>query len=144
MTQKISELDLGMVAMQAQPPVSDVEAVLDAATVPSDCDDCVTVGAPTVNSKNVVVYADKISSVSFDETELIAFFDVTLCVAIIAEDGKSKTYQVVKRIGIDKQRIAAEAEKTIPITIVESQQKITEDKQRVETVKRARRLAGLD
>jgi hypothetical protein len=57
----------------------------------------------------------------------------------------SKTYQVVKRIGIDKARIAAEVENAQPMSIVEAQPEVKPDptKYVLTEVERMRRLAGL-
>ena len=143
MDQQVSELELSMVAQA--PATAVVPPMADAASVmPSDNTGVMAVGNPVVDAKRVTIYADKISPVSFDDSEAVAAFDVVFCVGVSCEDGKTKTYQVVKRIGIDKQRIAAEAERSAPVTVVESKQTTINEQQKVDAVKRARRLAGLD
>jgi len=75
--------------------------------------------------------------------DAVAVFDVVFSVGIDCGDGVTKTYQVVKRIGIDKCKIACDAECTTPVSVVESknEQKLAEA---AATKKRFRVLAGLE
>lgn len=110
--------------------------------MPSDDYDSITIGAPTssCDPSCVSVWAESITPVSPTDGG-IAVFDVVLSVGIRSEDGMtSKTYKVVKRIGMDKVKLASQAECSAPVSIVE-QQKVDDAKA---TAKRFRRLAGLE
>lgn len=108
----------------------------------------VTIGAPapaTVDPTTVTVYANSINPISYSgDSTGIAAFDVVFSVGLACADGSCKTYQVVKRIGIDKCKIAAEVENSTPVSIVEAKVEETSNQKINETVSRARRLAGLE
>lgn len=112
-----------------------------------ETDQTTTIGSPDTSPelKNISVYAQSINPVSFDQNAEVAAFDIVFSVGVYCGE-TSKTYQVVKRIGIDKKKIASEVESTSPMSIVENK---TEEKPAVkeglsETARRARRLAGLE
>lgn len=106
------------------------------------------IGSPApaaVDPKMISVYANSINPISFSsDADGIAAFDVVFSVGVHCGDS-SKTYQVVKRIGIDKARIAAEVENAQPMSIVEAQAEVKPDptKYVLTEVERMRRLAGL-
>lgn len=131
-----------------------VATAADIAPAPADSamstvnDMSMTIGSPAsaaVDPKMITVFANSINACSFsgDENGIVAF-DIVFSVGVMCGD-TSKTYQVVKRIGIDKARIAAEVENVQPMSIVEAQPaQVVEDKKQVITeVQRMRRLAGL-
>ena len=102
-----------------------------------------------MDPSKITVYAGSISSVSYGETDPIACFDVVFTVGMNC-DGRSETYQVVKRIGIDKVKIAAQASAGSPVSVVESVKPVEVVKESKQTksvitdVQKFRRLAGLD
>lgn len=102
----------------------------------------VVMGAPYTAWKpeDVTVYANSINPVSSmgSTGSPVVAFDVVFSVGINCGEGQCKTYQVVKRIGIDKCKMAADAESSTPVSIVESK------KPGVDTAKRFRILAGLE
>ena len=109
-----------------------------------------TIGSPVsapVDPASVTVYANSINPISYNgDSTGIAAFDVVFSVGIACADGSCKTYQVVKRIGIDKCKIASEVENSAPMSIVEAKIENTETaKPKLsESASRARRLAGLE
>jgi len=122
-------------------------APADSAMAPAG-DMTMAIGSPApaaVDPKSITVYANGINAVSFSSDENgIAAFDIVFSVGVNCGDS-SKTYQVVKRIGIDKARIAAEVENTQPMSIVEAVAEVKPDptKYVLSEVERMRRLAGL-
>lgn len=110
------------------------------APVPTDS---VVVGAPAAyhDPARVTVWTDSITPANLDAADAgVAAFDIVFCVGISCEDGSCKTYKVVKRIGVDKCKIACEAECSSPVSVVES--KNTDGAN--QTAKRFRILAGLE
>lgn len=110
-------------------------------------DSSVTIGTPATYSdpSSVTVYANSITPTSYNaDASGMATFDVVFSVGINCGDGTCKTYQVVKRIGIDKARIAADVEHAAPVSIVENKKEEANKTALNETVSRARRLAGLE
>lgn len=98
--------------------------------------------APMPSCADVSVYAQTISPTSYTADDPLATFDVVFSVGIYDKDTQStRTYQVVKRIGVDKLKLAAEAEKTSVLSVVES--KATE-KAPSATARRFKTLAGLE
>jgi hypothetical protein len=115
---------------------------------PSAPETSVVIGDPStaVDSSMVSVFANTISPVTYgQDSNGIACFDVVFSVGVTCEDGSCKTYQVVKRIGIDKSKIASDAMNTAPVSIVEAKKEVETKKPQVnESAKRARQLAGLE
>lgn len=109
-------------------------------------DTTMAIGTPAsvTPCERITVYANQITPIEYaNSASPVACFDVVFSVGVQCEDGSCKTYQVVKRIGIDKCRIAAEVENSAPVSIVEA--KKPDEKVKVsEAVVRARRLAGLE
>jgi hypothetical protein len=69
----------------------------------------------------VSAYAQSISPVTYQGGDAIAKFDVVFSVACTCPDsGNLSTYQVVKRIGIDRAKIGQEARNNVPVSIVEA------------------------
>lgn len=108
-------------------------------------DATIAVGSPVDqhNAADITVFANSITPVSYGAAnEEVAAFDVVFSVGINC-DGVSKTYQVVKRIGVDKCKIACEASCSTPVSIVESKSEALKE-EAAATAKRFRRLAGLE
>lgn len=85
---------------------------------------------PSMDPSKITVYAGNISPVSYSDTDPISCFDVVFTVGI-NDGGSSKTYQVVKRIGIDKIKIAAQASAGAPVSVVEGIKPVDPDGQYV-------------
>jgi hypothetical protein len=143
MSTKLDEFSLSSIPFVATP--SEVPA--DSAMAPTG-DATIAIGSPApavVDPKMISVYANSINPISYSgEADGVAAFDIVFSVGVMCGDS-SKTYQVVKRIGIDKARIAAEVENAQPMSIVEATPapKVEEKKQVITEVQRMRRLAGL-
>ena len=110
-------------------------------------DPSMVMGSPTVNpsmeAKDVTVYANSINPVAYTGDSAIVAFDVIFSVATICpESGRTETYQVVKRIGVDKMKLAHEAKSATPVSIVEAKQSAPAE-QFLVSKERARRIAGL-
>jgi hypothetical protein len=95
----------------------------------------------------ITVYSTSISPVSYSDSDTLACFDVVFSVGINCGEGSSKTYQIVKRIGIDKLKIAAQVQNNQPVSVVENapvkdvKKPVTES---ISHAKRMRTLAGLE
>lgn len=148
MNQRTNEMAINL-PMVSPSPVGDTEAgdyyPSEVPTVEPEIDTSVVIGSPD-NSRHpscVTVYADSITaSGSYDPENGVCAFDVVFSVGI--QDGDtSKTYRVVKRIGIDKVKLACDAECSTPVSIVEH---MTEAKKAASaaTAKRFRQIAGLE
>lgn len=135
---KLSEMH-----MDVDTSMAPVNPVYPTAEMPAD--DVVSIGSPPpVMEKRVSVYANNITPVSYgDDNSPLCCFDVVFSVGVGCEDGTTKTYQVVKRIGIDKMKICAEAEAGTPVSIVEDK-KEQPTKFVISESKRFRILAGLE
>ena len=136
------------------PPVG----VVDVPSPVQDMGDSMVVGAPQHDHDpaKVTVYANNISPVTGNwnqpvpsdggpapEVSPVAVFDIVFSVGVDCGGGVTKTYQVVKRIGIDKCKIACEAECSTPVSVVESQSEELKA-EAAATKKRFRILAGLE
>lgn len=113
---------------------------------PDSNDSTIAIGTPVGTqgeSKNITVYANSISTVSYGDNDPVVAFDVVFSVGIVCpESGSTKTYQVVKRIGIDRQKMAADAEYGAPVSIVEAKT-VAEPGAFLTNTARLRALAGL-
>jgi hypothetical protein len=69
----------------------------------------------------VNVYSQSITPVSYQGDDPIVKFDILFSVSCTCPDsGNVSTYQVVKRIGVDRQKLAQQAKESVPITVVEA------------------------
>lgn len=99
---------------------------------------------PMMDPSKITIYAGNITPISYADTDPIACFDVVFTVGM-QSDGASKTYQVVKRIGIDKCKLALQASSGSPVSVVEAVQPPKQEKKPViSEIKKFRRLAGLE
>lgn len=141
MPQTTNEMAINLPMIGVPPMGADTEAPMPEPEI----DTSVVVGSPD-NSRPasvISVYADSITpSGSYDETSTVCTFDVVFSVGI-REGDTSKTYRVVKRIGIDKVKLACDAECSSPVAIVEH---ATEAKKALAAAqaKRMRQIAGLE
>ncbi|MBT9137510.1 MAG: hypothetical protein DDT31_00041 [Syntrophomonadaceae bacterium] len=94
-------------------------------------------------ASNITVNPNGITTAQFGGNEEVAHFDIVFTVCINCGDGVSKTYQVVKRIGVDKCKIAQEASYSTPVSIVESKNTALQEEASA-TRTRFRKLAGLE
>lgn len=142
MSEQTNEMALSVVSAPAMGVVGgDVGISLPS---PSPEMNSIAIGSPSRehDPKNITVYSNSITPVSYQSADEVAAFDVVFSVGIMCEDGSSKTYQVVKRIGIDKCKIACEAECSTPVSIVESKRAAIAEA--AATKSRFRKLAGLE
>lgn len=98
--------------------------------------------------RTISVYANSINPVSYNVADEVACFDIVFSVGVMDGDGSScTTYQVVKRIGIDKSKIANEVKDSTPVTVVEAsaapKKVINEGRSKPSELERFRRIAGL-
>lgn len=138
MSEQVNEMNLPVISL----PVMGTQGMDD--NQPA-ADSSITVGTPgQVHSPACVsVYAESIAACgAYDPTCGVATFDIVFNVGVL-EGNTSKTYRVVKRIAIDKCKIACEAECAPPISVVETKA----EEKKAETaaaVKRFKILAGLE
>lgn len=157
MTTKLNEFSLNLPVQTMGPEESAPDVYVttqaysdDAAVVLSPDNDhsAMTIGNPIAadaqDPKMISVYASTISAQSYGADDAVAAFDVVFSVGIACADGTSKTYQVVKRIGIDKVKIAAEVSSGVPVSIVEAKEEKASPKLVISEAKRFRILAGLE
>jgi len=113
--------------------------------VSSYSDETMVIGSPDVSRQpaDVSICAENIQPCGgYDPECEVCTFDVVFNVCI-REGDTSKTYRVIKRIGIDKVKLACEAECSAPVSIVESKAAALKE-QADATTRRFRHLAGLD
>lgn len=145
MADTTNEMNLPMISAPAMGVTGDVTASLSPVVAYDDAEDAtIAVGSPVDkhDPANITVYANSITPVQYGGGEEVAAFDVVFSVGINC-DGVSKTYQVVKRIGVDKCKLACEAASSTPVSIVESKSAALKE-EAAATAKRFRRLAGLE
>lgn len=161
MTTKVNEFSIDLPMASLPPMAPPIDYVMDngygasSASVmsPSGVGDDVSIAVGDVaetdssmDPSKIAVYAATITPVSYGDADPIACFDVVFTVGVNC-DGASKTYQVVKRIGIDKCKIAAQASASSPVSVVEDVKPVVKESQQTKPVKSEleifRRLAGL-
>lgn len=99
-------------------------------TMPGDTvDSSIAIGNPItkdLDPSSITVYANSINPVSSMGDSAIVAFDVVFSVSCVCPDsGRTSTYQVVKRIGVDKMKMANDAKMSTPISIVEAKKQST-------------------
>ena len=109
-------------------------------------DPAIVMGSPdtgALDPKNVTVYANSINPVSYMGDSTIVAFDVVFSVGCVCpESGRTETYQVVKRIGVDKMKLANDAKSSTPVSIVEAKVPAAPEKFLI-SKERMRTIAGL-
>ena len=99
--------------------------------------------AGNITPANVCVYADGINPVSYMGDAPIVTFDVVFSVAITCPVTNTvETYKVVKRIGVDRLKMAECAKMSMPVAVLEQKQPIAEAKA-LYSASDMRRLAGV-
>lgn len=144
MAKTTNEMNLPMISASALGVVGDVQATMTAPEM--DYDDSITIGSPmsSYEPSAVTVYANSINPVTYAmSNDNITAFDIVFSVGVNCGDS-TKTYQVVKRIGIDKMKLAAAAESSTPVSVVEEKKSKALKEDAEATRKRFRRLAGLE
>ena len=142
-----NEMNLPMISAPAMGVTGDVNMAMDTsmdAAYGPEVDTSVAIGSPMNDhdASSITVYSNSISPVSYSAAQGdVAAFDIVFSVGITCPDGSCKTYQIVKRIGIDKCKIAHEAECSTPVSVVENKSELKEAAEA--TKQRFRRLAGL-
>lgn len=149
MTTNTNEMDGAY--LPAAPTADDIEISLpsDAVTTddgsPVEINKDVSISNPVSNMirpEMVYVYTNHITPVSTTPENTVVYFDVIFSVSITEENtDTTSTHQVVKRIGIDKMKLANDAKMTTP-TMVESKKPVNEG-QSLTTTNRLKALAGL-
>lgn len=127
-TSKIDEFAINLPVSSPAPDYAVADGYAGASSVvmapAGDTTSSIAIGAPMaepVDPKTITVYANSINPISYNgEADGVAAFDIVFSVGVSCGDGSCKTYQVVKRIGIDKTKIAAEVESESPMSIVEA------------------------
>ena len=100
-------------------------------------------GAMGISPANVCIYADCINPISYMGDDPIIAFDVVFSVAVTCpETNTIETYKVVKRIGVDRMKMADQAKSTTPVSVLEAKDEGAEKAKAAQKV-RARQLAGL-
>jgi hypothetical protein len=145
MAETTNEMNMPMISAPAMGVVGgDVQSVMTAPEM--SYDSSIAIGAPTngYDVSAITVYANTISPVTYAAAnDTIVAFDIVFSVGINCGDS-TKTYQVVKRIGIDKCKLACEAESSTPVSVVEAKKSDALKEEAAATRKRFRRLAGLE
>lgn len=148
MTQATNEMVLSMISAPVMGVGGTTTSTEQGTAMQDDVEmsDSMVIGAPASmhDPKSITVYANSINPVSYSgDVDGVAAFDVVFSVGMNCADGTCKTYQVVKRIGIDKIKIAHEAESSTPVSIVEARVEAKKAAALAEA-KRFRVLAGLE
>lgn len=139
MTTEVNELDgsyLPGAHMPPSPSADDIEVTLPSDAITKDDGENaplagdtaasadITVSNPVTHDldpKQVYVYANSINPVSSMDDSTIVSFDVVFSVSCTdPNNGTASTYQVVKRIGVDKMKMVNDAKMSTPISIVEA------------------------
>lgn len=119
-------------------------------TTNGEPDETVVIGSPVdeiekCDAAQINVYSSSFTASEYGPSDSnIVSFDVVFTVTISDNNSTNcKTYQVVKRIGVDKCKLAAEASSGTPISIIEAK-KVVDQKPILSEAKRFKRLAGLE
>jgi len=139
---KLNEMDDGYASSSIPSvPQPEMTVELPMATIGGDSAIAsVETTTPTeIDPDSVNVYALGVTNASTSEGNILAF-DVNFSVSFTCPDtGTFSTYQVIKRIGVDKMKMVHEAKMSTPITIVEAKKPETF----VHSADRIKALAGL-
>jgi hypothetical protein len=105
---------------------------------------------PEVNASacdHIGVYMDSAQVMNYDPRSPAVLVDMVLSVSVADPNtGSLKTYKMVKRISMDKCKLACDAERLTPVQVVEAEDDPLEIAQIMEqfyAAKRAREIAGL-
>ncbi len=121
-------------------PVTTVGPVVDmtaAVAVPQDVD--------TTKHDHINVYVDSASAVNYNPADPNVLVDLVLSVSISDYDaGSSKSYKLIKRLSLDKCKLACEAEGVTPHVVESLDEDFTEIMEAFYAAKRAREVAGIN
>lgn len=125
MTNQVNEFDDTVgAAFEPNPQVAEMPLAGMEITTDDSSDGSIAIGNPVAQGRDpssISVYAASINPCTYGQGEsAIAAFDVVFTVGCIDPDGRSTTYQVVKRIGVDKMKLMNDAMATTPVSIVEA------------------------
>ena len=141
MSNQVNEFAINLPVVNVAPAGADVPAQEPAPAV----DPSMVIGSPD-NARApscISIYAETITaSGSYDSESPVCTFDVVFNVGI-REGETSKTYRVIKRIGIDKVKLACDAECSAPVSIVEEKAEAKKALAAAQA-KRMRQIAGLE
>jgi len=152
MAETTNEMNLPIISAPAMGVTGDIAASMYAPDansvppVPPVPDETMVIGSPDNgrDPSQITVYSQSITPVSYNENAgSVAAFDIVFSVGINCGEGVTKTYQVVKRIGIDKVKLACDAECSTPVSIVETKSDALKEEAAAQR-RRFRRLAGLE
>jgi hypothetical protein len=144
MSNPVNEMAINL-PMVSVTPVAPAPAGYSDLDVAPQADSAITIGSPSTSRHPscISVYAESISMAgAYDPDSESCMFDVVFNVGI-REGETSKTYRVVKRISLDKVKLACDAECSAPISVVEHAEE-AKKAQAAQTAKRFRILAGLE
>jgi hypothetical protein len=113
--------------------------------VQSTASDSMVMGVPETHRSphQIYVYAESITPAGNTDSESgVCAFDVVFCVCV-TEQNCTKTYKVIRRIAVDKVKLACEAECIPPISVVEDKE-IERKNAAIAQAKRMRQIAGLE
>jgi hypothetical protein len=134
---------VGTAGMETNPtPVPDQPSPVDVTasyTLPA--------GVDASACDHIGVYMDSAQVMNYDPKSPIVLVDMVLSVSVTdPSTGSSKNYKMVKRISMDKCKLACDAEHLTPVQVVEAEDDPLEVAQIMEqfyAAKRAREIAGL-
>lgn len=102
-----------------------------------------TVANNDMTPSSISVYAHSINPTSYMGDDNIASFDVIFSISITDQaTGSITTHQVVKRIGVDKMKMAYNAKMTTPVSVVEAKKPAPKEESRISS-DRIKALAGV-
>lgn len=119
----------------AMEPCADMTAKM---TMPADID--------PMSCDHIGVYVDSANVVNYDPSNPMVCVDMVMTVTITPPgSGATSSYKMVKRISMDKVKLACQAECETPISVVEEETPEQVDKMMAEfyAAQRARELSGL-
>lgn len=145
MSNAVNEMAINLPVVSVPPMTAAPQSAMEPPAPPMPSDAVMTIGSPVHQHDPacISVYAESItSSGAYDETSESCMFDVVFNVGV-REGDCSKTYRVVKRICLDKVKLACEAECSTPVSVVEHADQ-AKKAEAAATAKRFRVLAGLE
>lgn len=126
-------------AMPAPPPMMSYVDVTASTSLPPDVD--------PQKCDHINVYVDSAQVTGYDQANPMVSVDLVMNVSITEPvSGRTSTYKIVKRLALDKCKLACDAEHMTPTQVVEAEDDPLEVAQIMEqfyAAKRAREMAGL-
>jgi hypothetical protein len=126
-------------AMPAAPPMMSYVDCTASTQLPPDVD--------PQQCDHINVYVDSAQVTGYDQANPMVSVDLVMNVSITEPvSGRTSTYKIVKRLSLDKCKLACDAEHMTPVQVVEAEDDPLEVAQIMEqfyAAKRAREMAGL-